>query len=492
MQTLTRPKEAKKTSSDFQSSRRKRFSPLMLVGLVTTILIVLGAGVFLFAQAQLATQAARNEPNPNCTLIVPAQPLTAQGLATPYQFMATNRKNGPCNQANDAQSAFVQAAVVDPATGQISIYNPLVIDNKTQPAIAPVVPELPANAVVGIWFGYNGDTLTLAGANNSLQDGKCVNGRGTPFGQVAFCNAAAFFQAANQAIQAGQLTPPQLGQGKDGLPCPTVRDFFVVDQDQSDNVTTTYLATKDGKIAQMNAANAAALDGAQMLVNGSDNRLVSVALDNTLGCQSWMAPDLANNGQMTTAQPLNELMAAARQAEPVALVPAGDPMVLVNGKQNLNKLNAFRASVGQPTVQNLAEANTKTYCTNLLNVAPARMATDAQFTKRQPSPDAEVANTLFTFMAQRFNVTWGEDGLNCQGLLKQKSPVTVKTNGKGVAVDATINGVNPNTSVDCAVNGQLVAGCAGTTNINGQACNFMFDRNARRVNITCPQQPQQQ
>ena len=32
--------------------------------------------------------AAAATPNPNCTLIVPANPLTAEGLATPYQLVA--------------------------------------------------------------------------------------------------------------------------------------------------------------------------------------------------------------------------------------------------------------------------------------------------------------------------------------------------------------------------------------------------------------------
>ena len=76
-------------------------------------------------------------------MVVPAQPLTAQGLATPYQLVATNPDNGPCNEANATQAVFVQGAVIDPATGNIAIYNPLVIDQGTQPAIAPVVPTLP-------------------------------------------------------------------------------------------------------------------------------------------------------------------------------------------------------------------------------------------------------------------------------------------------------------------------------------------------------------
>ena len=37
-----------------------------------------------------------------------------------------------------------------------SIYSPLVIDKGTTPAEPPVAPSLPTNAVVAIWFGFNG------------------------------------------------------------------------------------------------------------------------------------------------------------------------------------------------------------------------------------------------------------------------------------------------------------------------------------------------
>ncbi|MGH3573579.1 MAG: hypothetical protein ACRDUW_17440, partial [Pseudonocardiaceae bacterium] len=63
-------------------------------------------------------------PNPNCTLIVPPAPLTAQGLATPFELVSTNRRNGPCHEANDNQSAFVEATIIDPATGKLAIYRP--------------------------------------------------------------------------------------------------------------------------------------------------------------------------------------------------------------------------------------------------------------------------------------------------------------------------------------------------------------------------------
>ena len=102
---------------------------------------------------------------------MPANPLTAQGLATPYQLTATDPAAGPCDEANNSQTAFVQGAVLDPATGQISIYDPVVVDAGAQPEVAPVVPNLPAGAVVAVWFGYNGTTLTLAGADQNLTSG---------------------------------------------------------------------------------------------------------------------------------------------------------------------------------------------------------------------------------------------------------------------------------------------------------------------------------
>src|ERR1700753_3462979 len=164
-------------TSMYSQKRGRRFSPLMLIGISVPIVLLLIGGTA-FAWTHMASHAAGNaDPNPNCSLLVPANPLSAQGLATPYQLSATDAANGPCNEANADQSAFVQGVIYDPATGTMSVYNPLVVDAGTQPAIAPTAPTLPANAVVGLWFGYNGDALTLQGAHgNTLNQGKCVNG----------------------------------------------------------------------------------------------------------------------------------------------------------------------------------------------------------------------------------------------------------------------------------------------------------------------------
>src|SRR5437660_4782352 len=142
-------------SSQFstRSTHRKRFSPLVLVGVIVSLAIAL-IGAVAFVLPHLGSHAA-DAVNGDCTLIVPAQPLTAQGLATPFQLTATDPGQGPCNESNPNQAVFVQGAVIDPATGQISIYNPLVIDKGTDPAAAPVVPTLPQGGIVALWGGGN-------------------------------------------------------------------------------------------------------------------------------------------------------------------------------------------------------------------------------------------------------------------------------------------------------------------------------------------------
>ena len=498
--------------------RKKRYflSPLVLAIIITLIPGALVAGLLLGQSSGFASAVsgalgalalngggkkhhhihvtqqpqAQAAVNMNCVLVVPADPLSAQGLATPYQLVGANQQqDGPCHESNKMQAAFVQGAIIDPATGSISIYNPLVVDQGTAPAAPPVIPNLPQGGVVALWFGFNGATLALQDANGSLWQGRCVNGsNGSIFGQFSYCNAPAFFQAANAAIQGGKLTPPPLGTAKDGQACPSTRDYSIVDQDPSDNVTATYLVTASGQTAQDTQANAAAL-GAQVQRNGSDERLLTL-VDAAIGCTPWLAPDLANPGHMVPALPLNELQAAAEQAMPVALVPNADPMVVVNGNPDLMKLNAYRVGVDQPFSPDSQASSTRDFCQNLLTIAPKRLSLDEPFTKQAPPADPAVANSLFNFLAGRFVTTYEANGLNCLKRLNQPDPVTVKTDANGVAIEATIavpGAQSPSgTGFDCVVNGTSVTGCTGTTTINGQPCLIAADVNNRKVTISCP------
>jgi hypothetical protein len=381
-----------------------------------------------------ATAADDADPNPDCTLTVPENPLSANGLATPYLLSATDPKGGQCDEANTGQSAFVEATVINPANGALSVYRPLVIDKGAVPAAPEVVPALPKNAVVGLWFGFNGDNLTLHPHGNSLAAGNCVNGaHNSIFGQFAFCNAANFFTSANAAVRKGQIKIPALAMAKDGLPCETTRDFGMIDQDQSDNVISAYLVLPNGKVAQDNAKNEARLKDSTTLVNGSDNLLLDSFIDPALGCTPFQAPDLTNPGAKVSSLALNELFAAARQKAPIALVPTNDPMVLVDGKLNVTKTNLYRSGVNMAPLHDV-NSTPKSYCQDTLDVGAKRIQQDKNLTIGAPSPDTGAANNLYTFLASR----WSESltNLGCDKLIKVGNPVTLTTDADGVVTDA--------------------------------------------------------
>jgi hypothetical protein len=445
--------------SEDRRARRSRESSVSRAAAVTSVLLCMtswfsqsvcaqtGAAASpgmerLNAQMQSAAKKAPPPPavpNPNCTLIVPAEPLTAAGLATPYQLVATDPAQGPCDEANTAQAAFVQAAIFDPATNTISVYNPLVINQGGKPWEQPVSVTLPAGAIVATWFGFNGGDLTLRGASGTvLQCNNCVNGtHGGVFGQFAYCNAPAFFAAANAAIVSGKLKVPPVGTAKDGKPCPTVRDFFVVDQDQSDNLPTLYYVSQLGHIAQLTKRNMARHPAGTPLGNPSDNRLTDAFVDPAMGCQPWTAPDLADPGSMVSALALNELSARMGQVAPVALVPGGDPMTLDNGNMSVTKTNLYRQGVDQPVTSSLNDIDTARYCRQLLRIAPQRMLANKGALAAFTSPDAGAANSLYTFLAQRFVASY--QILDCAALVNEANPVSVTTDAQGVAVSATIN-----------------------------------------------------
>jgi hypothetical protein len=407
------------------------------------------------AAAAPVAAAAAAVPNPDCSLIVPANPLSEKGLATPFQLVATDPNGGPCNEANTAQSAFVEAAVFDPATSKISIYHPLVIDSGTKPAIAPVVPNLPANAIVGLWIGFNGDNLTLTAADpNTLGNAKCINGLpGSIFTQVSYCNAPAVFSAADNAAINGNMKVPALATSKDGQVCPTIRSFSIVDQDQSDNVDTKYLATSTGTTAQNTKANIAKLKGATTILNAGDNSLFAYFVAPAIGCTPWMVPSLDDPGQTVPAQAVNELQAHLLQKTPVARVPGGDPMVEFNGAPDLAKDNLYRQGMDQPAANNNT-FQTAPYCREMLRALP-KMVLDQAMETNFASLAPAAANNTFTFLAQRWVASW--QLLNCQSLIKIAAPITLTVNATtGVVTAAKINTTTLNSDIE-SIEGSLDA-----------------------------------
>jgi hypothetical protein len=430
--------------------------------------------------------------NVNCDIIVPANPLSARGLATPYQLTGTDGMTpaqSGCQMTNAANlGAFVQATILNPNTGKLYVYDPLVITQGTTPAVAPTVPTLPRNAVVTVDFGFNGTDLFQVGATaNALRQGNCVNGtNGSVFGQVSFCNGTNFFNAAFQDEREGRLVVPSEGtSGKiiasggamgSGQNCPVTRNFDMVDQDPSDNVTTVYLLDPaTGQTAQDTTANAANIAGSTLLLNGSDNTLLDLFMDPVLGCTPFQAPDLANNNTPTSSQALDELLSAAHPPTPVALVPENDEMVL-NGADQFDqaKDDLYREEVGQAPIsaQNNKTSSPAMYCQNMVDIQTPFVQANQTLLATGQSPVTAVGNNLFTFLANRLNMSF--TNLACQNF-GLTNPVTVTLNGQGVAIAATFNTAKQTATNAGATPTMPGSGTPGSSRRNGRNHHRLMD-----------------
>jgi hypothetical protein len=198
------------------------------------------------------------------------------------------------------------------------------------------------------------------------------------------------------------------------------------------------LFTPDGSIAQNTATNRAALPGSVVRGNPSDNRLLDVFIAPALGCTPWSVPDLTNPGTLVPSLPLNELQAKKFQAPPIAQIPLGDPFVFdppLTGNQSLRQVNQYRRGVNQRHVTNPEDASTTKYCRKMRKVQTKKLFQDKSAFTAFRSPDPAVADTLFTFMAQRYVASY--EILKCESLLNKPVNMALKTNEDGVVIDAT-------------------------------------------------------
>jgi hypothetical protein len=383
------------------------------------------------AAISLDQTAAEAATSMNCTLTVPNNPLSARGLGTPYQL------GDGCSMADAAnEGAFVEATILAP-NGSVQIYDPLVITAGTTPAAAPVAPTIPRGSAIIIDVGSNGNNLVLEG--RGARQGDCVDALGqSVIGQVSACDAVQFYRVANAEIARGTLKVPAIGTSADGQPCETVRDFALVDQDQSDNVVTTYLINANGQTAQDTAANVNAVAGGTPIANGSDDRLLSDFVDPANGCSAFSAPNTTDAAGSTGSQALNELSARVNQTGTIAVVPPNDEMTLVNSNYSIAKTNVYRSLVDQPMLAGNVDASTVAmdYCQNIVNIAPARNQLDLTRDTDFASPVPATGVNLAAFMGARLAASFGVLGCTNFGLTV---PVTATLNGAGAATAVTYN-----------------------------------------------------
>jgi len=373
--------------------------------------------------AALTAPAAGVDSSTTCDIIVPANPLSAQGLATAYQLTGPNGMTpaqSGCEMSNGAKmGAFVQATILDPATGALSVYEPLVITQGTKPDTPGMKldpPVIPADAVVTIDFGFNGKDLVQAGATpTTLADAHCVSGQaGSAFGQASFCNGVNFFNAVRQAERKGLLKVPSPGtsnaivpSGGDlgtGRSCPVISNFEVAGLDPGESVTTTYLLNPlTGQTAQDNSTYRGYIAGATLLHGNSANAVLDQYVDPILGCTPFEAPDLSNASVPAFSEALDEIAAGAYQPKNAAPPPAND---------------------------------TAMYCQNLVDIQTPFLAANQKLLATSQSPVTATAGNLLTFLANDLSASFAS--LGCQQF-HLTNPVTLKRSSAGVAIAATFD-----------------------------------------------------
>jgi hypothetical protein len=382
------------------------------------------------AAINLNQTAAEAAASLNCTLTVPDNPLSAQGLGTPWQL------GDGCEMANAAEEAFVEATILAP-NGKVQIYDPLVVTQGTTPAVAPTAPKIARGSQIIINTGFNGNNLVLMGAGAA--QGGCIDAFGNSIiAQTAACNARAFYTDANAQIAFGRLRVPRIGTASDGKVCETTESFSLIDQDQSDNVVSQYLLDANGNTAQNTAANKAAMGGATMVSNGSDDALLAHFIDPSLGCKPFTATDTTSPNGADSSQALNVLSAKMNQRGTQALLPVNNPQLLVGGQFSIGKTNTFRMMNDQPLLSPFTNKNQNaaTYCQNMVNVQAPKLQLDAATEAGFTTPVPTVGNNLATFMGARLSGSFAN--MNCQNF-GLKDPTTVTTDGNGVATAVTYN-----------------------------------------------------
>ena len=182
--------------------------------------------------------------------------------------------------------AFVQATILNTLSGQLSVYDPLVITQGTSPSSAPVVPT-PPRGVRGL------DRLRVQryGPHSSRRHGERPSA-GQLRQRQRFSVRPGVVLQRDQLIQhrvparargqAGGAFGGNLRQDRrfwrqsgTGETCPTTRNFDMVDQDQSDNVTTLYLLNPaTGRPRRTPRLTRVTWPALSTLANGSDDILV--------------------------------------------------------------------------------------------------------------------------------------------------------------------------------------------------------------------------
>ena len=111
-------------------------------------------------------------------------------------------------------------------------------------------------------------------------------------------------------------------------------------------------------------------------------------------------------------------------------------MTLVNGAFSTQKTDLYRSSVGQRPLTMSPNQDAAIFCQNMVNVQTPFLAKNQATLQNGQTPVPAVGTNLFTFMANRLNMSF--TNLNCKNF-GLKNPVQVTLDGNGAATAATLN-----------------------------------------------------
>ena len=384
----------------------------------------------------------------------PGEPAVGAGTGDPLPAHRPGRDVAGAVGVRDDQryrpGAFAQATILDPATGKLSVYDPLVITKGSTPAVQPSVPTIPADAIVTVDFGFNGTGLFQVGATpNALSQGQLHERLpGSIFGQVSFCNGANFFNAAFQDEREGKLKvpcgasaamPPLMApseparlpghpQLRHGRPGPSRQRDHRVPAEPGDR--------PDGAGHRSNADN---LQGSTLLLNGSDNTLLDAVH------RPGPRPHPVRGAGPGQQRPADQLEGAGRAAFAPRTSRNRGPGA-GERRDGAERQRPVRPGQGRPVPRGSRAgadqcANDRTsspanYCQNIVNIQTPFLAANQALLATGQAPVAGVGDNLLTFLANRLLMSF--TNLACQNF-GLTNPVTVTLNGAGVAVAATFN-----------------------------------------------------
>ena len=102
------------------------------------------------------------------------------------------------------------------------------------------------------------------------------------------------------------------------------------------------------------------------------------------------------------------------------------------------KTNLYREELGQAPIsaQNNKTSSPAMFCQNMVDIQTPFLAANQALLATGQTPVPGVGDNLFTFLANRLNMSF--TNLACQNF-GLKNPVTVTLNGQGAAIAATFN-----------------------------------------------------